>query len=175
MKKLKELVLYVIFGVLTTLVAMVTFSLFNKILEPFLSANIYTLISNVFSWICAVTFAYITNKLWVFESKSWAGKVLKKEIPAFAGARLVTLGIEEAGMLIMITWLGLNVGLGKFATSCFDLIAGMGIHLPEKVIGFFDGEMMVKLILQVIVVILNYIFSKLVIFKKNETAEEGNE
>ncbi|MBP9988433.1 MAG: GtrA family protein [Ruminococcus sp.] len=175
MKKIKELVLYVIFGVLTTVVAMVTFSLCNKLLEPFLSANVYTLISNVFSWICAVTFAYITNKLWVFESKSWAKNIIKKEIPAFAGARLVTLGIEEAGMLIMITWLGLNLPLGKFALNCFDFCAGFGLNFPNKIIGFFNGEMMVKLILQVIVVILNYIFSKLVIFKNKDKAEKTNE
>lgn len=175
MKKFKEIVLYLIFGILTTVVSMVTFSLANKVMAPLLSEKVYTLISNIFSWICAVTFAYITNKLWVFESKSWAPKILKKEIPAFAGARLLTLGIEEVGTLIMITWLGLNVSLGEFSLSCFDFFAGIGLNFPEKIINFFNGEMMVKLILQVIVVILNYVFSKLVIFKKAEDKNENSQ
>ncbi len=133
----KEVVSYLFFGVLTTVVALITFGFFNKFVD--------VLISNVISWIAAVTFAYITNKLFVFDSKSWKWRVISKEIPSFAGARLVTLGIEEAGLIILIKWLHLDVPL---------------------TLSFISGEMVIKIFISIIVVILNYVFSKILIFKK---------
>lgn len=164
MKKFKEIVLYLIFGVLTTLVNLAVFHLCNKVMD--------VLVSNIIAWIAAVIFAFITNKLFVFESKSWSPKVVGKEIPTFAAARLLTLGIEEAGLIIMIKWLSLEAPLGNFAVKCFDLVGKIGIHFPEKIVNVFDGKMMVKIILAVIVVVLNYVFSKLIIFKKKDSAEE---
>ncbi len=133
----KEVISYLFFGVLTTVVGLATFSFFNKFFD--------VLIANVFSWLAAVTFAFITNKLFVFESKSWKWSIISKEIPAFAGARVLTLGIEEAGLLILIKWLHLDVPL---------------------TLSFISGEMVIKIIISIIVVLLNYIFSKLLIFKK---------
>lgn len=144
-KKYKELIIYVIFGALTTVVNFVVFKIFNVIL-----GNENYLISNVIAWIFAVIFAYITNKLWVFESKSWSGKVLLKEIPSFFSARVLSFLIEEAGLFIFVDLL-------KFNEFVLDL----------KFIRF-SGEMVAKLILAVIVVILNYFFSKLFIFKKKK-------
>lgn len=164
MKKFKEIVLYLVFGVLTTVVNLVFFHLFNKITD--------VLVSNIIAWIAAVIFAYVTNKLFVFESKSWAPKVIGREIPSFAAARLITLGIEELGLIVMIKWLALDAPLGDFAVKCFELVGRIGIHFPEKIISVFDGNMMVKIILAVIVVILNYVFSKLIIFRKKDSAEE---
>ena len=63
-KKYKEIINYLIFGVLTTLISIVTYAIFTKVF------HIDYLISNVLSWIIAVLFAYITNKIYVFESKS---------------------------------------------------------------------------------------------------------
>lgn len=133
----REVFFYLLFGVLTTVVNFITLAIFNKFVD--------IMVSNVIAWVAAVIFAYITNKLFVFDSKSWKLDVLAKEIPSFAGARVLTLGIEELGILIMIKWLHLDVAL---------------------TIGPVGGEFIIKAILAVIVVLLNYVFSKLLIFKK---------
>ena len=73
--KYKELILYVFFGAMTTLVNFATFKFFNVVL----SEERY-LISNVIAWFVSVVFAYITNKLFVFESKTWETKKICKEI-----------------------------------------------------------------------------------------------
>lgn len=134
----KEVILYLVFGVLTTVVNMVVFGALGK-----LDVNHH--IANVTAWIAAVAFAFVTNKLFVFESKSMQPKVLLKEIATFSGARLLTLGIEEAGLFIMIDMLHLDE------------------PLTTQLVG---GKMIVKILLAVIVVVLNYVFSKVIIFKK---------
>ena len=87
--KYKEVINYLFFGGCTTLVSILTFYIFNKIL------GLNEHIANVISWILAVLFAFITNKKYVFESKVKDTKGLLKEIISFFGARLLTLGIEE--------------------------------------------------------------------------------
>lgn len=139
----KELVSYLVFGVLTTLVSIVTFEVANLILGQ----GLY-LVSNIISWIFAVTFAFVTNKLWVFESKSWAASVIKTEIIAFVAARLFSLLLEEAGLYLLIDVLS----LGTFSSVIFGFT--------------LTGTLISKLIMQVIVVVANYIFSKFIIFKK---------
>ena len=113
-------------------------------------------ISNVLAWIFAVAFAYVTNKLFVFESKSWEGKVLAKEIPSFVAARLFSLGVEELGLIIFVNFLHFDSKVFHIPLINFDL----------------SGEMTAKIILAVVVVILNYFFSKLVIFKKKKAPEQ---
>jgi putative flippase GtrA len=135
----REIIMYLVFGVLTTVVNLIVYHFCNLIMD--------VLISNVIAWIAAVIFAYVTNKLFVFDSKSWAPAIVVKEAASFAAARLVTLGIEEAGLLIMIKWLHFDVLLNTSLVS---------------------GKMIVKIILAIVVVILNYVFSKAFIFKKKE-------
>ena len=144
--KYKELITYVIFGVLTTAVNFVTFWLMNLVLGE----KLY-LLNNVIAWIVSVAFAYITNKLWVFESKSWKLKVIGKEIPEFVGARLFSLAVEEGGLLLFMNVM-------HFDRFAFTLL---GFNVT--------GTLIAKVILAVIVVILNYIFSKLIIFKKKSS------
>lgn len=133
----KEVVSYLFFGVMTTVVNFVIFGLCN--------GRMNVLVANAIAWVGAVIFAFVTNKLFVFDSKSWKGSVLLKEIPTFAGARLLTLGLEELGLLVMIEWL----------------------HLDEVLtLPFISGEMIIKIIISIVVVILNYVFSKILIFKK---------
>ena len=72
-KKYRELITYIIFGVLTTIVSLVSFKIFDSLLGE----KLY-LLTNIMSWIFAVSFAYITNKLWVFESKILQGKTVIK-------------------------------------------------------------------------------------------------
>ena len=141
--KYKELIVYVIFGGLTTVVNLVVFTLSGMAL-----GDERYLVSNVIAWFAAVIFAYITNKLWVFESKSWSIKVLLKEIPSFFAARVLSFLIEEFGLYVFVDLLSFN-------------------EISLKILSFeIGGELIAKVILAVIVVILNYVFSKLVIFKK---------
>ena len=146
----KETITYLIFGVLTTVVNLVVFKVFDMLFTAVTETDL-TLLTNFIAWVFAVVFSYITNKLWVFESKSWKFDVLKKEVPAFAGARIFSLGIEELGLLIFISWLG------------FD-------RINLDIFGLFSvgGKMIVKIVLGVVVVVINYIFSKLIIFKNKE-------
>lgn len=154
----KETILYIVFGVLTTLVNFVAFKLFTMVFDKLVSSQLGVHISNVLAWIFAVAFAYVTNKLFVFESKSWEGKVLVKEIPSFVAARLFSLGVEELGLIIFVNFLHFDSKVFHIPLINFDL----------------SGEMTAKIILAVVVVILNYFFSKLVIFKKKKAPESGS-
>lgn len=142
--KYKELISYVFFGVLTTVVNLAAFKIFDTVL----GSRLY-LLTNIISWVIAVAFAYVTNKLWVFDSKSWNMKIVAKEIAGFLGARLFSLAVEEAGLWIMIDLLS----LGRIRLDILSFT--------------ITGNFIVKIILQVIVVILNYIFSKFIVFAKN--------
>ena len=152
-----ELVRYVIIGGLTTVVSMVSFWLFNRLLGlealDNTSASYMALLglSNVLSWIIAVTFAYFTNKLFVFQTKGIRGKDLFREIGLFFGARVASLLIEEAGLIL----------LAKLFIALYgNALTGIGGLINTY------REMIAKLIMQIVVIVVNYIFSKLVIFKK---------
>ena len=129
-KKYKEIINYLIFGGLTTLVSIGTYAIFTKIF------NIDYLVSNVLSWVIAVLFAFITNKLFVFESKSKDKKLISKEITNFFFFRIVSLVLEMVIMYVFVDLLAIN-----------DLIT--------------------KIIAQIIVILANYIFSKVFVFKKS--------
>ena len=144
-KKYQEPILYIIFGGLTTLVNFVCFWAFNSLL-----GRERYLISNIIAWIFAVAFAYVTNKLLVFKSKRFDLNTALREIPEFLVARLLSLGIEEGGLWLLVDELG------------FD---GFSFEFFKTQI---TGELIAKLILAVIVVILNYIFSKFIIFAKKQ-------
>lgn len=144
MKKIsKELVNYILFGILTTLVNVVSFCLLKLLFgdENYLWVN-------VLSWLITVIFAYIANKLWVFNSKNWELNVVKKEAAAFFLARLLSLGIEEAGLYFFVDILS----FGEWDMNFLNLE--------------LSGLIIAKLIIQVIVIISNYVFSKFLIFKK---------
>lgn len=132
MRKYKEIILYLVFGVLTTVVNIVTYAIFAKM------AHIDYQVSTVIAWIVSVTFAYVTNKIYVFESKGKSKKETFKEFLSFYWFRIVSLGFDIATMYIMVDLLHVN-----------DIIS--------------------KIVANVIVVISNYAFSKLFIFKKEES------
>lgn len=143
--KYKELITYVIFGVLTTLVNFFAFWIFTKIFGE----DLY-LVNNAIAWVVGVVFAYITNKLFVFESKSWDLKVITKEITGFLGARIFSFLVEEGGMFLFVSVLGLG-------------------EKSLTLLGFtITGQFIVKILLAVIVVVMNYVFSKFFIFKSSE-------
>lgn len=127
--KYKEVILYLFFGVLTTVVSLTSYYLCSEVL------HIHYLISNVISWVFAVAFAYVTNRIFVFESKSNDLNSVLREIITFVNCRLLSGVIDTGVMFLLVSVLFIN-----------DLYA--------------------KLFTQVIVVVLNYVFSKLIIFKK---------
>lgn len=143
--KYKELISYVFFGALTTLVNFVTFWVMESVILR--GENTY-LVNNIVAWFASVSFAYVTNKLFVFNSRSREIKKVAKEIAEFFSARVLSFLVEEAGLWLLIDALS----FGRFSYMFF---------------GFeVTGNFIAKVILSVIVVILNYIFSKLWIFKK---------
>lgn len=138
--KYKEIITYIIFGGLTTLVNWFVYTVLVKISPNNIDEIIWITISNAAAWVAGVLFAFITNKIWVFESKSFALKVVLKELISFVLARALTGVLEIFGVPLLVK-LGLN----------------------QTIFGI-DG-MVAKLIVSVVVVILNYIFSKLIVFK----------
>lgn len=138
--KYKEIILYVIFGALTTAVSFVSYAVCTKLLH-FQSDIAGIALSNVISWVCAVLFAFVTNKIWVFESRAGDVKTVLNELWKFVASRLATGVLEWFGVPLLV-YLGLN----------------------QRIFGI-DG-MLSKLIVSVAVVILNYIFSKIFVFKK---------
>lgn len=124
--KCREVLMYLVFGGLTTLVNIVAFFILRK-----LSVSVY--ISNLIAWVVAVLFAFITNKLFVFESKDKSK--IGKELISFFGFRILSLGVDMGAMYLLL-----------------------------QVIN--TGEVFAKIIANIIVIILNYIFSKLFVFKK---------
>lgn len=144
--KYKELIIYAVFGVCTTLVNFAAYKIFNVIL-----GEKYYLVSNIVAWFISVIFAYITNKLFVFESKSWEIKLVAKEVSSFFAARIFSFVIEEAGLFLLVDILNMK-------------------EMAMKIFGFIiSGNMIAKVLLAVIVVVLNYFFSKLIVFKNKES------
>lgn len=127
----REVISYLVFGVLTTIVNFVFYWLFTDI------CGIYYITANVISWVFAVAFAYVTNKLFVFESKSWELSLVAKEVLSFGAARVLSLLFETG-------FLALTVEV---------------MNVPKLI---------AKVIAAVFVVIINYVASKLFIFKKKK-------
>ena len=116
----REVISYLVFGVLTTLVNFVFYWLFTEVL------GIYYLTSNVIAWIFAVIFAYITNKLFVFESKSWELPIVVKEVLSFGAARILSL-LFETGFLT------LTVEIFKFPKLIAKIIAAVFVVIINYV------------------------------------------
>lgn len=114
LQKHQEILLYALFGCLTTIVSVGSFLLFDKVL------HIHELVANVLSWVLAVGVAYGTNRRWVFHSKT-TGHDFWIETFAFYGGRLMTLGLEEGLLLIFATWLMFDSLLVKVATQILVL------------------------------------------------------
>ena len=129
--KYREIIMYLIFGILTTVVSLVTYYLLvYTILSPDKAVELQ--MANIISWIVSVTFAYLTNRGIVFKSDN---KNKLKEATSFVASRIATLIID---MLIMF----------------------IGVTL------FHGNDKIIKLISQVVVIMSNYVFSKLFVFKK---------
>lgn len=129
-KNYGEIIRYLIVGVLTTVVSLgVYYVCVLTFLNPQSALQLQA--ANVLSWIAAVTFAYITSRIYVFQSKR---KDWLQEAAAFYSSRLLTLFMDMAIMFVMVTLCGMN-------------------------------DKLAKLVVQVVVTIANYIFSKLFVFR----------
>ncbi len=111
----RETILYLVFGVLTTAVNYAVYY-FCRFL------GIDYRIANVIAWIFAVIFAFITNKIFVFESKSWKPAVMLRELTLFAGARVFSLLIEEGFLLFTVEVLHGNDRIMKLIAAVFVVI-----------------------------------------------------
>ena len=127
-EKYKDLVPYVIFGVLTTAVNYVSYWLFAHPL------GCGTVFSTAAAWVLSVLFAYVTNRRWVFIFHPKGVYAFFVQLGGFCLGRLLTLGIEE--MMLYF---------------CIEVY-----HLPN---------MLIKMLAQIIVIALNYVFSKLIVFR----------
>ncbi|MBE5887552.1 MAG: GtrA family protein [Lachnospiraceae bacterium] len=143
-KKYKEPILYILFGVLTTLVNIVVYYLMADVML------VYYLVSNACAWVASVLFAFVTNKLFVFESKSWKAFIVLPEMGGFFLARIAT-GVVD----MVLMWLLIDV--------C--LLGEMKFALPMTAVTL-SGEMFAKILVNVVVIVLNYVASKLWIFRK---------
>jgi len=128
--KYKKIIDYLIFGVLTTVVNYITYLVCTRILD--LSVTLSTLIA----WVISVLFAYITNKIYVFESKTNTVKTFIKEILMFFAFRLLSGIMDIVIMYVSVEILSIN-------------------------------DIVMKLVSNIVVIIVNYIFSKCFVFKNN--------
>lgn len=160
-KEYKEVINYIFFGALTTVISFATYYLFRFIfpdensvpvflrwtfnLTAVFSTESATVLPVLLSWLCAVVFAYVTNRIWVFESRA-RGWHIASEFVKFCGARLLTLFVDLLIMFLLVDLTGISGTLWEFCA---------------------------KMISNVFVLVLNYILSKLLVFRKKKSASEN--
>ena len=158
-----EVLSYLFFGVMTTIVSFAAFFVSDKILgngslaEFTLSGHLFRVtfedVSTLIAWIIAVLFAYVTNKLWVFESKSTEMRVILKEIVSFFGARIISFVVFESFGFMLVRNIFINLNIFESENA---------------------SKWIAKLLVSIIVVVFNYIMSKLIIFRKKNVTSEGD-
>lgn len=127
--KYRELITYLVFGVLTTVVNYLIY------LPCYNLWGLNASVSNVIAWVVAVAFAFVTNKPFVFRSYDWSVKVVVPELSKFVATRIGSGALETAILFLSVDLVGMNGNVWKLLTS-------------------------------VLVVVLNYVGSKLLVFKK---------
>ena len=127
----REIVSYVFWGVMTTAVNYVSYTLLTEVF------HVHYMAGTIAAWTVSVLFAYFVNKLFVFQSRDWAWRVALRELWQMVASRLFSLGLEMAIMWFFVDTMHFN-------------------HL------------IVKLAANVVVVIVNYVLSKFIIFKKKQ-------
>ena len=136
-RKHKEGMRYLVFGALSTVVNILTYTIFSAlILKGLENESLRVNISEIVAFIISVIFAYITNKLYVFNSKTTKFKDLTREILSFFGCRVFT---EVVSILMMNVAVALSI-----------------------------NDILMKIVSNIVVIILNFVFSKILIFKKKK-------
>lgn len=131
MKKYEEIIMYIVVGICTMIVSLVSYFIMANTLQ------IYYQVANIISWVLAVAFAYVTNKKYVFKSPYINVKETGKEVISFVSSRVASLMAEILSMF--------------FFVQIFQI-----------------DDNIVKLMNQVLVTVLNYIFSKFWVFRKGK-------
>ena len=129
MERIKQILNYGFFGLMTTVVNYAVFYLFLDIFSAAYQ------VANAVALVVSVAFAFATNKQFVFASKSWSKEVLKKELPAFLSARAVSGLIDLGSMWLLVDALAVTPKLAK-------------------------------ILVNVLIITLNYVFSKIYVFRK---------
>ena len=160
-EKYREIIMYCIFGVITTIINWLVYSIyvrvvpandyasgfptwFQELVVSRLHLDIKLIYAGVIAWIVAVIVAFVTNKLWVFESKSWNAKLVLGEALTFFGGRIATGLLEVVAVPAFVAW--------GFDATLFGV----------------DG-LPAKIVVSVAIVILNYILSKFISFRSRES------
>lgn len=130
MKKHRDLLLYLVFGVLTTAVNLICFELLRRMLPG------GTTVPTAIAWAVSVLFAYVTNRTWVFRSQAHGMAALGREMAAFFGSRLFSGLLDIAIMAVAVDYLGYHATITKLASN-------------------------------VVVIILNYVLSKFLVFRSS--------
>lgn len=138
-KKYREVIAYLFFGGVTTLVNIAAYALLKRL-------GLSTGVANALAWVIAVLVAYLTNRRWVFESHT-RGAAALKELVAFVAARAGTGLLDEAIMVLGV-----------------DRLGPMLVP-PERLDLWGLG---VKVFSNILVIILNYMFCKAFIFRKKD-------
>ena len=153
LKKYEEIIRYVVFGLITSVVALGTFFTVLWIGTFFFHdeagnpTNGLRLFANILKWIFAVLVSLYTNKKWVFFDKAKEKKTVFRQLVSFAGSRVATLLLDLAVYFGMLWILG-AAGYAGFR--------------------FFTPDFVAKMIAELVVIIANYILSKLFVFKKDK-------
>ncbi len=138
LKKYQETIAYLFFGVVATALNIVLYHVFTNML------GLSTAVGNIVDTIICVLFQYFTNRIWVFCSRT-KGMAAVREFIQFMGCRAVTAVIDECIMVV-----GVDYVVKSFVAAPMQNLAGVGV----------------KVLANVIVVVLNYVFSKLFVFAK---------
>ena len=155
--KYKEIIMYLVFGVLTTVVGMGSYFLILFAARSFGvdeasgAYNGVRVAAQIIQWVLAVLFAYYTNKKWVFNADK--SKHEKTRLASFFGARLFSLGCDS------LTTFGVIFALTAAGYQSFSLSLPLGISIN------FSPDLWAKLVAAVVVIILNYVLSKFLVFK----------
>lgn len=157
LNKYREIIVYIIVGVLTTIFCWVL----CYILEHFVfdaEDPIQNFVINTVDWIAGVLFAYPLNRKWVFKSSN---PRIFKEFMGFAGSRVSTWALD-----VVIMWFFVNIcPLTALSTWAAGVLLKIGINMDVTSVNFWIAKIFIS---SVLVMIANYVFSKLLIFKKKK-------
>lgn len=129
-ERFREFFCYGIFGVITTIVNFAVFWVLSDVL------GVYYMIANVIAWVIAVAVAFVTNKLWVFESKNWKSTIWIPECIGFVTARLATGLLDMGLMYLMVSIIGMPKMCAKLIS---DVVVTIGNYVLSKLLVFRKG------------------------------------
>jgi len=154
-KKHREIIAYLVFGVITTAVSMGVYFLILAAAEYLggispeaAEFNAVRLVAQVLQWIAGVLVAFFTNKKWVFNAGGTSANETARELGAFALGRVGTLGLDTL-LTFGTVWI----------LNAFN-------YVPFKFILTFTADLWSKIVASVVVIISNYVISKFLVFKK---------